>query len=327
MGGSSFSTDTVRVYSDRVTHRAVTGTSAFAYDADIKTGKSAARVHATMDPYGVIRESRDSDAHPVTLPISIVLDTTGSMRSVPAIIESKLPELMGFFLGDKASGKRYLGEAYPAIMICAVDDYDAMGGGRGCGALQVGQFESGIEIDDDLTSLWITHRGGGTYEESYELAAYFLARRVITDSWEKRRKKGYVFIIGDENYYKKVSSNQLSEVIGCDTEQGDIETVDIFKELQEKNNVFFIIPNMTQHYSDVNLYNNWVRLLGQQNVLKLDDPNKICELIASAVAICENYVNKETLLIDGADANIVSSLAVVKSHGGDIESNSKVKRI
>lgn len=35
----------------------------------------------------------------------------------------------------------------------------------------------------------------GREKESYELAAYFLARHTATDAWEKRGQRGYVFII------------------------------------------------------------------------------------------------------------------------------------
>jgi hypothetical protein len=271
----------------------------FAYDHDIKTGRTAAKVHDSLKPTNAMRESRDSTAHPVTVPIGVILDTTGSMAEVPVIIQEKLSHLMGAFLDDKASGKRYLGDGYPAILIGAVDDYDAM---RGEGCLQVGQFESGLEIDDNLTNLWLTANGGGTYEESYQLALYFFARHTVHDHWEKRHRKGYLFLIGDEHAYDTVSKKQVKDIIG-DSLEADIATAAIVKEAQRRYHVFFILPNMTIHYGDPSLEKYWVKLLGQQNVLKLEDPQKICELIVGAVAISEEHIGIDDIVADlGAGA-------------------------
>jgi hypothetical protein len=296
MGGSRYSDDD---YSSRDTYRKTHGIPTFKYDHDIKTGKIAASVHATLDPFGVkIRESRDS-ADQWKVPIAVFLDTTGSMAQVPEIIQKSLPKLMGGFLNDKASGKKYLGEkGYPDIMIGAVDDYDAMGSynaHKGC--LQVGQFESGMEIDDNLTNLWLTGHGGGTYEESYQLGMYFLARHTEHDHWDKRKRKGYMFIIGDEHPYPLVKAKEVKTIIG-DALQGDIALADILKELKTRYHVFFVLPNMTNHYSDPRLVKDWVKLLGQQNVLKLEDPSKICALIVAAVAICETNIGLDDLSAD-----------------------------
>jgi hypothetical protein len=285
MGGSRYNDDD---YTMRSSFRKTHAIPTFAYDYDIKTGKTKAGVHKTLNPKGVgMRESRDSAGHD-KVPIAIFLDTTGSMQTVPRIIQAALPKLMGGFLNDKASGKKYLGDkGYPDIMIGAVDDYDAMGG-EGC--LQVGQFESGMEIDDNLTNLWITDNGGGTYEESYQLAAYFLANHTVHDHWEKRKKKGYAFFIGDEHAYPILKAKEVAEIIG-DKMQADVPSAKVLQHLSQRYHVFFIIPNMTNHYGDEGLYKYWVKLLGQQRVFKLDDPEKICELIVAAVAICENHIS------------------------------------
>lgn len=315
MGGSTYSSAD---HAARVSHRASTGTPTFDYDHKIKTGKVSAKVHPSLSPYGVgVRESRDSDAHPVTVPIGVVMDTTGSMASVPGILVDKLSKLMGTFLDDKASGKRYLGDAYPAILVGAIDDYYAMGGGHrsvgfhgtagGEGALQVGQFESGIEIDDNLTNIWLTSNGGGSYEESYDLALYFFARHTAHDAWDKRGRKGYLFLIGDEKTYPQVDREAVQDIIGDNLTQ-DVRTEDIVRECQERYHVFFIIPNMTSHWGDPELMKHWQNLLGQQHVLKLDDPTKICELIAATVAINEEHVGIDDLRKDDLGSAVDGAL-------------------
>lgn len=320
MGFNSFSRDdyatrsSVRADVSKKTGRSIADAT-FAYSADIRAGKTKATTHASLNPKGVkVRESRDSAAHPVTVPIIITLDVTGSMSQVPFQIQAELPKLMGHFLDDKASGKKYLGEGYPAIMISAVDDVYAQGPD---GCLQVANFESGIEIDDALTNLWITHRGGGSYEESYGEALYFAARHTVHDHMEKRGRKGYMFIIGDEKTYPTVTREEVAEVIGA-TIQDDIPTEQIVREAQEKYHVFFVIPNNTNHYGDPNLERFWVKLLGQQNVLKLEDPTKICELIVGAVAICEEYVGIDDLAADGITADTKSLTLLAAAAGGSV---------
>jgi len=304
MGSSSYSTDDYNARSSMRSSiskdRGIDIKSAtFAYNHSIKTGKAAKAVHTSLKPSMAIRESRDSAAHPVSVPIAVFLDTTGSMAQVPVTIQQKLSHLMGCFLDDKASGKRYLGDGYPAILVGAVDDYDAQLGALGSaeGCLQTAQFESGLELDDNLTNLWLTENGGGTYHESYELALYFAARHTVHDHWEKRGRKGYIFLIGDEHAYPVVKQAEVKAVFG-DSIQGDITTEEIVKEAKERYHVFFLLPNLTQHYGDASLEKYWVGLLGQQNVIKLAHPEKICECIAAAVAICEEHVGVNDISSD-----------------------------
>lgn len=46
--------------------------------------------------------------------------------------------------------------------------------------------------------------------ESYELAMYFMARHTSIDCYEKRGKRGYLFMIGDELAYPKVKRHESS---------------------------------------------------------------------------------------------------------------------
>ena len=322
MGYSSFSRDD---YTARSTMRSSTAKSkgidpaaaTFAYDYSIKTGAIAAAVHDSLSPKGLtMRECRDSDAHPVTVPVGIILDTTGSMAEVPKVIQAALPKLMSAFLDAKASGKKYLDDGYPSILISAVDDFDAMNssgwysrsasGAEGC--LQFGQFESGIEIDDNLTNLWLTGRGGGTNEESYDLALYAFAKHTVHDHYDKRGKKGHIFIIGDEQGYNTVSKEQIKAVIG-DVVSQNMTLAALVKEVQTRYNVYFVIPNMTQNYRRRDLEEYWVKLLGQQNVLHLEDPTKICELIVATVAVNDGNVDVDDLSADlGVDKTFSKAL-------------------
>jgi hypothetical protein len=175
MGYSSYSDD---FYKDRVDARARTGTPTFIHDADIRKGKVAAGVHDSLNIKGKVRESRDSTTHPNSTAIGVVFDETGSMAETPLIFQRQLPKLMGLLLR-----KGYIED--PQILFGAIGDYP--NGERA--SLQLGQFESGIEMDDCITHIYLEKQGGGTYEESYQNALYYFAQRTSCDCYEKRGKK------------------------------------------------------------------------------------------------------------------------------------------
>jgi len=272
MGSSSYSDD---FYRDRVSSRAASGTPAFKYDDDIKRGKVAAGVHDSLNIKNKIREARDSKEHPNSTPIAVVFDETGSMGGVPKIMQANLPKLMGLLLR-----KGYIED--PQILFGAVGDYV----NREKAPLQIGQFESGIEMDDNITNIFLEGQGGGSYQESYQNAMYFFAHRTSCDAFEKRGKKGYLFLVGDEMPYSKSSASELQTLIADDIKDG-VTIERIVASCQEKWEVFFIIPSGTSHFSDPELFDHWAKLIGAQHVMKLEDPAAICETIGLTVGVCE----------------------------------------
>lgn len=274
-------------YKSRVSLRAATKTPTFAYTSAINSGAAPAAVHPSLDPKKVagagsslagqnIRECRDSAEHPTSNAVAVLLDVTGSMSQVPEIVQQKLVALMGLLLT-----KSYLSD--PAILIGAIGDAtsDRV-------PLQLGQFESGIEIENDLTNLFLEGNGGGQKSESYELGLYFLTRKTALDCLEKRGKKGYAFIIGDEMAYTTVRRTFVKQYFG-DTLEADIPLETIIAEVQEKYDLYFIMPNLTNHYNDAQVTEFWKSRLGQ-NFIKLDDPNGISELLATLVGAGEGTV-------------------------------------
>ena len=84
MGSTNWSDDH---YRERARMRAETGKSAFEYDAAVRAAPVARRkVHDKMNPFGVqVRESRDSDTHPISRAVAVLFDVTGSMKTVPNV--------------------------------------------------------------------------------------------------------------------------------------------------------------------------------------------------------------------------------------------------
>ncbi|QXJ25176.1 hypothetical protein AGRA3207_006630 [Actinomadura graeca] len=295
MGSGNWSTD---VYTARRSYRAATGASAFAY-----SDGGATTVHPALDPRGVtVRESRDSDDHPESLAIGVLFDVTGSMGGIPRALQAKLPDLLGLLLR-----KGYV--EHPHILFGGVGDATC-----DRAPLQVGQFEADNRMDDDLGRILLEGGGGGQMTESYELAMYFMARHTAIDCFEKRGRRGYLFLIGDELAYPKVSRREIARVIGDEVEE-DVPVADIVRELQRMYEVYFIIPEGGYHAGSRKLRDFWQGLLGQ-HVLYLDDPAAVCETIALTIGLGEDAIDLgeglEHLEEAGSDAGAAVSRALAR---------------
>lgn len=282
MGSSKYSADVF--YTAMRSHK-VAGTDPMVYDSDIKSGRVDKVVHKSLDPSKLnkagknIRESRDSTEHPNSRAISIIFDETGSMSDNPRLFQQKLDKLM-----LSLTKKGYVDD--PQILFGAMGDAT-------CDSipLQIGQYESGNELDSALGNIYLEGGGGGHNTESYELAMYYLARHTEMDCLEKRGEKGYLFIVGDELPYANVNKTQVKEIIG-DSLQANISTEDILKELKEKFEVFWLIPNNSCHFTDPGVTGPLNKMFGQ-NFMKLENPEDICEVIVSTIGLAEGFDLKD----------------------------------
>ncbi|MGW4324857.1 hypothetical protein ACWEKR_03095 [Nocardia sp. NPDC004573] len=288
------------------TFRAARGIDDFGYTADMRAEPHANwRVHPILDPLGVAaRECRDSAEHGNSLPIAVLFDVTGSMGRVPRIMQDKLGTLHGLL-----RRKGYAED--PQILFGAIGDADT-----DRVPLQIGQFESDNRMDEQLRAVFLEGGGGGQKSESYELAAYFLATHIATDAWEKRRKKGYLFLIGDELNKPRLASRHIRAIIG-DSVRQDIAVDSIYRELAERWHVHYILPDQSSYFHDPEIAEHWRGLLGQ-NFLRLDDPAAVCELIALTIGLGEGRVDLAGGLADLRDVGSTAEAASVgKALGAD----------
>ncbi|MFJ9412123.1 hypothetical protein [Streptomyces sp. NPDC101393] len=299
MGSGTWST---HVYGAAASYRAASGTSAFDYSDRVTS--SAPRhtwtAHAGLDPNGLsTRESRDSDEHPASLAVSVMFDVTGSMRAVPRTLQAKLPELFGLLLR-----KGYVTD--PQILFGAVGDAT-------CDRvpLQLGQFESDNRMDDDLGNILLEGGGGGQMTESYELALYAMARHTSLDCHEKRGRRGYLFLIGDEMPYGKVKAREIRAVFGDEATE-DIPLPTILAEVRQKFDVYFIVPAGAAHVGNSAVLGAWRKLLGQ-NVIELDDLAAVCETIALTIGLGEEAIDLAAGLDDLADIGSAAGDSVGKA--------------
>jgi hypothetical protein len=220
MGGGTYSQDVAQ-------QARSTQTDAFAYSAYQQTDDSGARtraVHPALNPFGKRREVNNET------PIVVALDVTRSRGDDTKLMYEKLPMLMGQILLHG-----YVNN--PGISFAAVGDATS-----DQAPLQVGQFEGDNRLDEVLARMWIEEGGGGTGQESYELAAYFYSRTNTVRLNKGIGKKGYFFFVGDEGFYPKVDKDHVKRIIGDDL-PADMPSAETFRLLQEKFHVFLLYPS------------------------------------------------------------------------------------
>ena len=249
------------------------GGSAFGY-----SDSGALSAHPGLDPFDIgLRESRDSAEHPASLAVCVLFDVTGSMRAVPRAVQQRLPQLLGLLT---AGG--YAPDAQ--LMFGAIGDATC-----DRAPLQVGQFESDNRMDRDLERILLEGGGGGQKAESYELAMYFMARHTATDCYDKRGKRGYLFIIGDELPYRTVKPREVRTWIGDDLPQ-PVAVRAIAAELTRRWDTYFILPGGASYAGDQQVLGVWQGLLGP-NVIQLPELDALCETIALTVGLGEGTID------------------------------------
>ena len=234
------------------------------------------RIDPAMDPKGLqVRESRDSDAHPNSNPIIVAFDVTGSMGHVPErFAREKLGGLMRMLVDRK-----YIAD--PQILFAAIGDanYDTA-------PFQVGQFESGLEMDMWLTRMWL-EGGGGDAPESYMLAHYFAAYHTSIDSFEKRGKKGTLFTIGDAAS-KPLTEAQLIKVFGS-APHGAPSLRDVVDAASKSWEVFHIQVAQVRKPTR-EMTKGWKACVGDR-FLVLDNADVVCALIGVVIGLMEGTID------------------------------------
>lgn len=276
MGGTSY------CFAAREVRSASMGYATKAAD-EVFTQQRARVIHESMEPSKVvIRECRDSVNHPHTVPIILAMDVTGSMGSIPHhLVKEGLPKLVSKIVEA--------GVPDLAILFLAIGDF-------ACDRhpLQVGQFESGDEeLDMWLTRTYIEGGGGPNGHESYNLAWDFANRMVVTDAWEKRKEKGFIFTFGDEPVANSIPSSVIKKLYPNSQNTDAVENKKLLKEVREKWNVYHIHINR-KAYDTV----QWWELMGQ-NLIETNNYKEIPDLVAKTVL--DNVTIRPTVVLEQVD--------------------------
>lgn len=268
------------------------------------TGKSTDKIYASrgldpsLDPRGVVRESRDSKDNPQSTPVIVALDVTGSMGMLADVIaRNGLGVLFNELLDQKPISD-------PHVMFQAVGDANC-----DQAPLQVSQFEADNRIVEQLTKIWLEHGGGGNNFESYNLPWAFAARHTIHDSYEKRAKRGYLFTVGDEEAPNDLTRDQIEKVLG-DTVQEAPSAAAMLREAQRTYDVFHIIIAEGNYAKSAasKVRESWSKMLGQR-ALWLSDHLKLAETIIGAIEMAEGVEMVKVGRLGDAVASAVKAIA------------------
>lgn len=238
-----------------------------------------------LDPRRIrVRESRDGPDNPASTPIVVGVDVTGSMGMLAeSLVKRGLKPLF-----EQILDRRPVTD--PHVMAMAIGD-------AWCdrAPLQVTQFEADIRIAEQIQKVWIEGGGGGNRFESYNLPWYFAAMKTATDAWEKRRRKGYLFTVGDEPCPPILAADHVRSAIG-DRLQYDVDTREVLALAERTWEVFHIVVEEGSYARSRpdEVMASWIPVLGQRT-LRLADHTRLAEVIVSAIEVNE-----------GRDASVVT---------------------
>ena len=243
------------------------------------------RIDEAMDPKNVMRECCDSDEHPATIPVILALDVTGSMGSTAIEVQKKLnPVMIEIYKRIKDA----------EIMVMAIGDlaYDNS-------PIQLSQFESDIRIAENLDKIYFENGGGGNDYESYTAAWYMGLKHCKLDCW-KRGKKGLIITMGDEPINPYLPASQLNEATG-DTNQKDVETKDLYKDVINKFDVYHICVESRSYPIQTRERDTFAKVIGEQHALT-SSVDKISDKI---ISIVEDFAknSNQSIIVESALCN------------------------
>lgn len=264
MGSGTYTSDSWNTYA--------TSTNIHTKSVDqIFTQKTIAQ---ELDPARItLRESRDSTDNPLSTPVIVGLDVTGSMGMVLGYMAKKgLNDLMTAVYDHQPITN-------PHVMAMAIGDIEC-----DKAPLQVTQFEADIRIAQQLERLFIEKGGGGNNHESYTLPWYFAAHHTVTDSFEKRGKKGFLFTVGDEMPNMELQAEDIARVFQAQA-RNPLDAEGLLELVSEKWEVYHLIVGEGSYAASNRnkVRDSWADLLGHRAIW-LKSHRKMAEAITAILA-------------------------------------------
>jgi hypothetical protein len=249
-----------------------------------------------FDPKNIkVRESFDSPEFPLSTPVAIGLDVTGSMGRIP---HNLITDGLGRMVEDILNKKPVTD---PQLMFMAIGDSK-----NDQAPLQATQFETDIRIAEQLKNLWLEGNGGGNYGESYHLAWYFLARKADIDSYKKRGVKGILLTVGDENIHQVLTKQEIERVFG-DSVAADISSEELLQMVEQRFDVYHLMVKENGRDNTSDGGKRWNDLLGER-VIPVTDYTKIPEIIVATLEVIAGKPKNEVVASwDGSTALAVKT--------------------
>lgn len=270
-----------------------------------------------MDPKNdpkniVVRESRDSDAHPETFPVLIAVDGSGSMGDLSLAVARKVGLVFEELLKLHEAGSIPYPQVAVSLFRDVAADYNDW--------FQFSQFESDtktlMEQVEKFSS--IGTGGGGNNSESEGLVWFTASTKVVHDHSAKRGKKGFLFTIGDEEVPPDLQERDVRKVFGEAPEKVPTNE-ELLKALAPEWEVFHLMVQEGWHmqrYGEA-VVNSWTKLLGERALL-LTHTDAMLEVITSTIrilggesraSVTGSYTGDTALAVQAATRNLKVSSA------------------
>jgi len=208
--------------------------------------------------------------------LMVAMDTTGSMGSWRDEIFRRVA-----LMYKEAQG--FLGDDLAILFI-------GFGDAKYGDPIEVAPFGSGPELDDFLEAMQKHTGGGGDEEESPELAAYFVHRRVEMPNV----KHAYFWVVTDEKAAPEVSGRLVRSILGLT--DGEMPTTRIlFQMLLRKMEPFIVLRRTDMgNYDPEAIRKFWVDIVGEERVVPLDDGRRVVDTMLGVVAKTTGQLDKFT---------------------------------
>jgi hypothetical protein len=206
----------------------------------------------------------------------VAMDTTGSMGSWRDEIFRRCA-LMA------KEAKEFLGDDLAILFI-------GFGDAKFGDVVEVAPFGNGPELDDYLEAMEHRTGGGGDEEESPELAAYFVHRRVEMP----KAKHAYFWVVTDEKAAPNVSERLARTVLGLT--DGETPTTKVLFQMLLRKMEPFIVLRRTDigSYDPDAIRQFWVDVVGEERVVPLDDGRRVVDAMLGVVAKTTGQLDKFT---------------------------------
>ncbi len=256
-------------------------------------------LHSDLDPKKfIIRECVDGKENPLSTPIILGLDVTGSMSPVlDKIARSGLNTLCSEIFNRKPVTDPHICTLAIGDMYC--DE----------APLQATQFEADIRIFEQLEKIYLENGGGGNNHESYILAWWFAKYKTLTDSFKKRGQKGFIFTIGDEEITPKISELEIKKHLGI-SQARTFYAQELYDITSLEWNIFHVIIK-EGNYASRNLSSvvkSWQDVIGSQHLLITEDYKNLAEIIVSTIQTAQG-VSKDEIINSWKSKDVIKNVS------------------
>lgn len=200
------------------------------------------------------------------------------LEKMPTLYSEANAAMQGASPEDLASGRKL--EQLLEISMCTITDA-RMGDKH---PFQAIPFSKGSDLVINMNRFNVSGGGGGNGKESYDLAIYYAARHIETPN-VTGGVKPLLIIAGDEGFYADIHPAEITHHFG-DTLGAKLKTADLLQELKSKYHVAILRPETSSYLASeyAAIHSQWVDALGEERVLRMDDPRRLVDCIIGLCA-------------------------------------------